>query len=309
MAARRVWARRWLTRPLIVSAGVAMLAPTIPSSGAAAAPAMQVGAILGSWRLQGHYEEPAAFSDQGLASRSRNGGATSIVYRGGLSVPFALWWQGWDHVGDPGAWHGDVFDAYQSAQPDGEKLFTVTTPSGVRHDYVHHLAPGEESNNSFAAVSPDGRWLVSGEWGRMNRLLVFPTPLINAAAGSGASLPLAGTIRLDHPVRDVQGCAFVTATELLCSSDDPSTDLWPTPRQLLEVTLPEPLDGAGVVAAVHSLGELPDGGLCSGYYEVEGIDYAAQSGVLRVAVTPPGLCAVETTIYDYTAAGGPSSSG
>jgi hypothetical protein len=309
MAARRVRVGRWVSRSLIALAGLTLLAPAVPSAGAAAAPTVKAGAVLGSWRLVGHYEEPAAVADQGLATLSRNNGTTSIVYRGGLSVPLALYWRGWSHVGDPGAWRGYIVDAYQSAQPDGEKLFAITTPSGVRHDFVHRLAPGEEPNNSFAAVSPDGQWLVSGEWGRMTRLLVFPTPLINPAGRDGASLPLAATISLDRPVRDVQGCTFVTATELFCSSDDPGTDLWPTPRQLLEVTLPEPLTGAPVAATVRSLGELPTDSTCSGSYEVEGIDYQAEHRMLRVEVTPPGVCGVVTTIYEYVAVTDTPSSG
>jgi hypothetical protein len=315
MAARRVRAGRriragwWARRSLSALAGLVLLSAAVPSIRAAAAPASEVGAILGPWRLEGHYDEPAPLADQGLATLSSSRGTTSIVYRGGLSIPLALRLQGWTHVGDPGGWRGYLVDAYQSAKPDGEKLFAITTPSGVRHDFVHRLAPGEEPNNSFAAVSPDGQWLVSGEWGRMTRLLVFPTPLINPAGRDGSSLPLAATISLDHPVRDVQGCTFVTATELLCSSDDPGTELWPTPRQLLEVTLPERLTGAPVTATVRSLGELPTDGACSGAYEVEGIDYQAEDGVLRVEVTPPGVCGVVTTVYEYVPATRTSSSG
>jgi hypothetical protein len=281
-----------------LAAGLSMMGPV----GTASAAPISTGAVLGSWRLQGHVDAPAAFADQGLASVSQPGGGTKLVLRGGLSIPIGLRLDGWSHVGDPGSWHGYLFDAYQSAEPDGEKLFAVTTPSGVRHDFVHDLVPGEAANNSFAAVSPDGQWLVSGEWGRMTRLLVFPTPMLNPAADRAATLPAAGSISLDRPVRDIQGCSFVTSTELLCSADDPSTELWPTPRQLLEVTLPHALTGAPTAAAVRSLGELPDSGACSGYYEVEGIDYQADSGVLRVDVLPPGVCGVASTVYEYHAA-------
>lgn len=52
----------------------------------------------------------------------------------------------------------------------------------------------------------------------MNRLLVYPMPGV-AFTDPSADLPYAAAIRLDHPVRDVQGCTFVTATRLLCSSD------------------------------------------------------------------------------------------
>jgi hypothetical protein len=45
---------------------------------------------------------------------------------------------------------------------------------------VNALESWEASNNSFSAVSPGARWMVNGEWGTMDRLLVFPMPGVGA---------------------------------------------------------------------------------------------------------------------------------
>jgi hypothetical protein len=246
------------------------------------------------------------FGGEGLATVSA-GGSHTIDLRGALSIPAALVSQGWTHIGDPGSWRGDVFDAFQAGRAtaatgsSGAKMFRVTTAAGRATDFVHRLVPGEAINNSFAAISPDGQWMVSGEWNTERRLLVFPTPLVNPAApvSRAGDLPLAATISLDRPVRDVQGCAFTSPTVLLCSSDDPGTDLWPTDHQLLEVRLPHALNGSATTATVTSLGRLPEQSICPGTFEPEGIDYEATSGELRVEVNPPAPCDLTTTVYDY----------
>lgn len=255
---------------------------------------------LGRWVLRDRFLVLAQLADQGLATVSRHGKPPMLVFRGELSVPATLREQGWVHVGDPGGYGGYLFDAYQAAPATGEKLFVVTAPDGTVHRFVHRLVPGEEYNDSFAAISPGGQWMVSGEWGRMDRLLVFATPLINpAAAGLEHDLPITTTIGLDHPVRNVQGCAFASALQILCATDDPGRDLWPTPDQLLSLALPHPLDGRPVAAHVTSLGQLPLMSTCQGPYEVEGIDYEPSTSTLRVEVRPPGSCGLSIAVYDY----------
>lgn len=253
------------------------------------------GGSLGPWHLAGHYAALAATSDEGVATSG-----SSTLYRGVATIPLDLRLQNWNHVGDLDVHAGYVLDDYQG--PDGatSKLYSVTAPNGTRSDYPHPLAPGELMNNSFATISPDGQWFVSGEWLQMQRLLVFAMPQLNPAAPApGQPLPLAATIDLDHPVRDVQGCDFASATRLLCAADDAGTDLWPTPKQLLQVDLARPLDGAPVTAHVTSLGELPMQSLCSGTFEVEGIDVSGSQ--LLVEVTPPSPCSyATTTVYRYT---------
>jgi hypothetical protein len=179
-------------------------------------PATGTGTRLGPWTLVGQRAFLAALSSQGLASVTR-GQAALLVFRGSLSIRRSLRSEGWTHVGDPGSWKGYIVDDYQT-DPGARRLFEVTTPDGEVHDYVHRLAPGEASNNSFAAVSPDGQWIVSGEWGRETRLLEFPTPILNPLVPAGATtVSLTGTIRLDHAVRDVQGCVFFDPSRMLCS--------------------------------------------------------------------------------------------
>ncbi|MFC8343521.1 hypothetical protein [Streptomyces sp. NPDC057280] len=234
---------------------------------------------------------------QGLAARADG----TLLHRGLADIPLSLRVKGWNHVGDPDIAHGYVFDAYQGPDTGTSKMFAVTTPAGKRYEYVHRLNPGEKINNSFAAVSPDGQWLVSGEWGDQNRLQVFPTPVLNAATPpTGGALAEAWQITLDKPVRDIQGCDFVTDTRLLCASNDATGTLFPEIRPLLQVDLPRKLDGQPITGTVKSLFALPRHSICTdGTFEAEGIDYDTHTGTLRAEVIPPGVCAVATAVHSY----------
>ncbi|KMS76691.1 hypothetical protein ACM01_02220 [Streptomyces viridochromogenes] len=233
---------------------------------------------------------------QGLASRADG----TLLYRGLASIPLDLRIKGWNHVGDPDIARGHVFDAYQGPDTATSKMFAVTTPAGKRYEYVHRLNPGEKLNNSFAAVSPDGQWLVSGEWGEQRRLQVFPAPLLNPATPpAGGDLTETWQITLDKPVRDIQGCDFVTDTRLLCASNDATGTLFPEIRPLLQVDLPHKVDGRPITGTVKSLFALPQRSVCSGTFETEGVDYDVNSGTLRAEMIPPGVCAVATAVYSY----------
>ncbi|MEV0640498.1 hypothetical protein AB0I77_37360 [Streptomyces sp. NPDC050619] len=233
---------------------------------------------------------------QGLAGRADG----SLLYRGLASIPLDLRVKGWNHIGDPDIARGHVFDAYQGADTATSKMFAVTTPAGKRYEYVHQLSPGEKVNNSFATVSPDGQWLVSGEWGEQNRLQVFPAPLLNPSTPpTGGDLKEASQITLDKPVRDIQGCDFVTGTRLLCVSNDATGSLFPQIRPLLQVDLPHRLDGQPVTGKVTSLFALPQRSVCTGTFEAEGVDYDTGSGTLRTQMIPPGVCAVTTAVHSY----------
>jgi len=115
------------------------------------------------------------------------------------------------------------------------------------------------------------------------------------------TLPLSGYIDLSTPVNDIQGCDFVTATELICASDDTTETIFSNPMPLLEVTLSAPLNGSTVTGTVTDLGSIPESSSCSGTYEPEGVDYDVATGVFRVEMVPPGVCEIATTIYDYQA--------
>ncbi|MGW7684357.1 hypothetical protein ACWGID_26675 [Kribbella sp. NPDC054772] len=101
---------------------------------------------------------------------------------------------------------------------------------------MHALESWEanNNNNSFAAVSPDVQWMVTGEWGTMDRLLVLPMP------GVAATDP-AGRPQRRHRPR-------------------------------------------------HVAGQLPLRSVCSGQFEVEGVDYSEYDETLRVVVMSPGVC-------------------
>jgi hypothetical protein len=249
----------------------------------------QAATSVGPWNPVGSDHARALDESQGLASIVRGNQAT-FRYTGISTIPANVSSRGWNHVGDPGTALGYYVEPYQR-DDRGAKLFRVEAPNGTWTEYQHALESWEATNNSFAAVSPDGRWMVAGEWGTMDRLLVHAMPGI-AFTTPAQNLPLASVIHLAHPVRDVQGCDFTSATQLLCSSDDPEGSLFGVRKPLVQVDLSGPLSGSDVNAQVTALGQLPMESGCGGEFEVEGIDYDERDGTLRVIVMSPGICIV-----------------
>jgi len=238
---------------------------------------------------------------EGVATVRLPGQPMRIYYTDGATIPAAIQAQGWGHIGDPDSWHGYIFDPYQQivAAPT-EKMFMVTTPAGRQYEYTHRISGDEQQVNAaaYAAVSPDGQWLVSSELAPVNRLLVFPTPLLNPATPStGGNLSVASRIVLDRMVRNPQGCDFITPTRLVCASDDSNNDIYPTSKPLLQIDLAHPLRGTDVVGQVTWLGQVPLRGTCAGAYTVEGVDYDTATGDLRVEVVPPSPCNTNVTVY------------
>ncbi|MBB4684812.1 hypothetical protein [Amycolatopsis jiangsuensis] len=276
-----------MRRTGIVVSLVVLLAAVVPGT---------AGAVTG-WTTVGSDRARPLDESQGLATVERSSG-TSIRYTGVGTVDPGLATQGWSHLGDPGSAKGWYVEPYQR-DDRGAKLYRVEAPDGTRADYRHELESWEADNNSFAAVSPDAKWLVSGEWGTMDRLLVYPMPGV-AATDPGKDLPFAFSVRLDHQVRDVQGCDFVSGTRLLCSSDDPDGSLFDTTKPLLQVDLDGELSGSDVDGHVTSLGQLPLESSCDGDFETEGIDFDERDGTLRVVVVSPGVCvAVDSKTWRF----------
>ncbi|MFJ6725292.1 MULTISPECIES: hypothetical protein [unclassified Streptomyces] len=212
-------------------------------------------------------------------------------YTGIGTIPLDLNIRGWNHVGDPDASYGGHYVEPYQYKDGGKKMFRAQAPGGAWSEYVHQLAPGEQSNNSWVAITPDSQWMLAGEWGTMNRLLVFPTPGVNSATSPSANLPLASQVVLDRPVRDIQGCDFSGATTLLCSSDDPDSTLFGYSKPLLQIDLSAQPGGSGdVTGKVTALRQLPLRSACSGSFETEGIDYDRRTGELRVIVVSPSIC-------------------
>ena len=166
-----------MRRTGIVAAAVALLTAFSPALAQAAT----------GWTEVGSDHARALDESQGLATIVRPSG-TTIRYTGIGTIPADLNSQGWNHVGDPGSAQGWYVEPYQR-DDRGAKLFRVQAPDGSWSNYKHNLESWEANNNSFAAVSPDARWLVAGEWGTMDRLLVHPMPGV-AATDPAQNLPL-----------------------------------------------------------------------------------------------------------------------
>lgn len=273
----------------LVTAAVVSLAAPAPASAA------------GTWTETGSDRADPLTESQGLTSVEVPANSPNR-YTGVGTIPLGLAGRGWNHVGDPDAsYDGFYIEPYQR-DSGNSKMFRVQAPGGAWSEYVHTLGPGEALNNSWAAVSPDGRWMLSGEWGTMTRLLVFPTPGVNPATSPSVDLPLVATVRLDHAVRDVQGCDFTGPTTLMCSSDDPEGSLFGLTKPLLQVDLSAPPDGtADVTGHVTAVRQLPLRSSCQGSFEAEGIDYDRRGGVLRVIVVSPGFCVLtDSKTYKFT---------
>jgi hypothetical protein len=301
---RRRGARR-IDRLVLVVACAALfcgagLVTQLPANAASNAPALSSSTHgIAGWTEVGSDDENTLMAGEGVATVFTAGHGTEL-YRGLQSIPSNLRAQGWGHIGDPDSVHGYVFDAYQGPGSGKSKMFLATTPSGQSFEYVHTLVPGELYNNSFVTISPDTQWMVAGEWETMSHLPIYPTPLLNRETPpDGGSLRLAGYIRLDHKVNDIQSCDFVTPVRLICASDDDARKLFPDEKPLLEVELPRPLHGHSVLAHVVDLGPIPQRSSCSGTFEAEGVDFDASTGTLRVEVIQPGACILHTTVYEY----------
>jgi hypothetical protein len=284
-----------------VPAAAAQAATTATTSHAAAKTAPLASTGISGWTETDASLEGTLGAGEGVATVDPLGGSPYILYRGISSIPVGLAAAGWTHVGDPDSADGYIIDAYQNTNASSnEKMFLVTTPSGTTYQYVHTLVSGELYNNSFDAISPDTQWMVSGEWGTMSHLQIYPTPLLNPTTSQvGGTLDLAGYIQLDHQVNDVQGCDFVTATKLLCASDDSTETLFSNDKPLLEVDLTAPLNGTTVTGHVVDLGSIPEESICSGTFEDEGVDYDPSTGILRLEMIQPSVCEVVTTVYEY----------
>ncbi len=258
-----------------------------------------IGPALGPWHSVSWKEIPAAAANQGVATVTSAHGGSHLVTRGSDSASPALSAAGWSHIGDPGSRRGYVLDAYQAHPGKHSKLFVLTSPTGHRTRWVHRDVPGEMINNSFTAITPSGQWFVGGEWGKVTRLLVYPTPHMNPAAGnSHRNLPLSSTITLTHPVRNVQGCSFFSPTVLFCATNDPRTDLFPMPRQLLQINLTHRLNGLPALGVPHALGSVPQHSRCPGTSEIEGIDVSGHR--LTVITNQPNVCHSRSVLLTYT---------
>ncbi|MFF7952875.1 hypothetical protein [Streptomyces griseorubiginosus] len=279
----------------------AVLAALVTLTATALLAAAPPASAADTWTEVGSDRADPLTESQGLTSVEVPANSANR-YTGIGTIPFGVSTRGWNHVGDPDAsYDGHYVEPYQ-ADSGTAKMYRVQAPNGTWSEYVHTLSPGEALNNSWVAISPDGQWMLTGEWGTMTRFLVLPTPGVNASTSPSANLPQAATVTLDHAVRDVQGCDFVTATQLLCSSDDPAGTLFGYTKPLLQVDLSAaPTGSANVTGHVTALRQLPLRSSCSGSFEAEGVDYDRRTGTLRVIVVSPGFCVLtDSKTYRFT---------
>ncbi|MFF0013861.1 hypothetical protein [Streptomyces sp. NPDC005374] len=279
----------------------ALLAALATLTATALMAAAPTASAADTWTETGSDRADPLTESQGLTSVEVPAGAANR-YTGIGTIPVGVSSRGWNHVGDPDAsYDGHYIEPYQ-ADSGTAKMFRVQAPDGTWSEYVHTLGSGEALNNSWVAISPDGQWMLSGEYGTMSRFLVFPTPGVNASTSPSANLPQAATVTLDHAVRDVQGCDFVSATQLLCSSDDPAGTLFGYTKPLLQIDLSAaPTGTANVTGHVTALRQLPLRSSCSGEFEAEGIDYDRRTATLRVIVVSPGFCVLtDSKTYRFT---------
>jgi hypothetical protein len=285
-----------------LAAALALAAATAVAPAARAQAIIQPESSTGiaGWTETGSYLESALTAGEGVTTVDPPDGTPHELYRGVASIPLTELIDGWTHIGDPDSADGYIIDAYQGSSSGNKKMYLLTTPSGATYKYVHTVVSGELYNNSFDAISPDTQWMVSGTWDTESSLQVYPTPYFNSTTGPrGGTLSLSGYVNLNTPVDDIQGCDFVTATELVCASDDSTESIFANPFPLLEITLDAPLNGSTVAGTVTDLGSIPRNSVCSGTFEPEGVDYDTATGVLRVEITQPGVCEVATTVYEY----------
>ncbi|WP_328636542.1 hypothetical protein [Streptomyces canus] len=279
----------------------ALLAALVTLTATALLAAAPPASAADTWTETGSDRADPLTESQGLTSVEVPAGAANR-YTGIGTIPIGVSTRGWNHVGDPDAsYDGHYIEPYQ-ADSGTAKMYRVQAPDGTWSEYVHTLGSGEALNNSWVAISPDGQWMLSGEWGTMTRFLVFPTPGVNASTSPSANLPQAAGVTLDHAVRDVQGCDFLSATQLLCSSDDPAGTLFGYTKPLLQIDLSAaPTGSANVTGHVTALRQLPLRSSCSGGFEAEGIDYDRRTGILRVIVVSPGFCVLtDSKTYRFT---------
>jgi hypothetical protein len=287
-----------VVRSLVAFAAFALL------TGTAHADADRDGPIRG-WRQVEASTVSATIGNEGIGT-VRTASGTEVYYRGGGGIPQPLKDEGWGHVGDTDSVRGYVFDAYQwtKTAPATTKMFLATTPQGQSYEYVVQMGADETpvNSNAYVTASPDGQWLVAGPLGQVSELFVYPTPILNRATPkTGGELKPAARIKLDRPVRNLQGCDFTSYTRILCGTSDPYNDLFPTNFQLLQIDLQHVLQGKDISARVRSLGQVPLVSTCTGNFVTEGVDYDVRTRLLRVEVNPPSPCIVDTSVYTFRA--------
>lgn len=215
------------------------------------------------------------------------------------AFPTALASQRFDHLGDIDGFAGQIYGGLEdNGEPYGERYHRALVaydaetlePEAYAVDPGAPDAPGD-GDAPWVTVSPDGAWVVSGEWDPQDSLLVFRRDAILA----GGEIETVVRIPLDVPLARIQGCDFDGPRVLVCASDDAATG-----KLVSAIVLSAPLgatvDLASVTAHVEPLFPVlipPD--VCGAEAEVEGVDVDGDE--LRVMVI--GSCLLDTHVDRY----------
>ena len=205
---------------------------------------------------------------------------------------------GFDHLGDPDANGTLIYGALEDNSDPvvnpyhrGFVLFDAETLSiaGWANDPGRPDNPADE-DCPWAAVSPDGQWVVTGQWDPMQTVIVYRAEKLM----SGHTVRPEAEIPMDMPFSDVQGCDFDGPRVLVCASDDADAG-----RLLYAIILSGPLEGDAVprlTAHVEAIFPAPVPEMqCTQPQEVEGVD--VDGDTLRVLVI--GSCQIDEHLYRY----------
>ncbi len=215
------------------------------------------------------------------------------------AFPPALATEHFDHLGDIDAFGGQIYGGLEdNAEPYGERYHRALiayddeslSPTAFALDPGAPNAPGD-GDAPWVTVSPDGTWVVGGEWDPQESLMVWSRDDLLA----GGEIETVARIPLDAPLARVQGCDFDGPRVLVCASDDAATG-----KLVTAIELSAPLDAranlTALTAQVEPLFPVPiPKNLCGIEAEVEGVD--VNGDTLRVMVI--GTCLLDTHIARY----------
>ncbi len=306
MRRRRAAARARGTRAVAASLALAVLGAC---DGGDSADALATQ----SWTLAADTLTTPGLHSQGLASLPERGSDViaftsrytldrtngDTLERLASAFPPALAGQHFDHLGDIDAFDRQIYGGLEdNSDPYGERYHRALvayddeslSPTAFALDPGAPDAPGD-GDAPWVTVSPDGAWVVGGEWNPQESLLVWRRDDVLA----GGEIETVARIPLDAPLARVQGCDFDGPGVLVCASDDAATG-----KLVMAIELSAPLHGradlTALTAHVEPLFPVPiPTNVCGIEAEVEGVD--VDGDTLRVMVI--GTCLLDTHVARY----------
>lgn len=236
---------------------------------------------LGPWTYQSTILKGTGAEGEGYASIPATGGwmwsgltATKFYNSAGAQTARLTAPAPYTHIGDPDAYG---YWAYIPLQRDdgvrtmGFQIRSLLTGAVTLAEWT--VPSGYQTNNSWIAISPDGKWMLNGGWGNETFFTGFTRPTANGP------ITLGFKITLDTTLRNIQGCDFVTNLRLVCQDDKEGAGT----KSVWQVDLNHYLDGVNRTAHVTRLGPAPgdqtDPACIQG--ESEGVDYNTSTKVFR----------------------------